>query len=210
MSVAGVIGAIDASHIPIQAPAEHQLEYNNRKMTHSVILQAVCDHSRKFTNCFAGFPGSAHDSRVLSNSQLCKLVERDQHVLFPNDGYHLVGDTAYPLHSWLLTPFKDFGSLSAEQVRYNAKLSKTRVVIECAFGLLKGRFRRLKLISSKIENIPDIIVASCVLHNMCLLNNDSEDVLDIEDMQLSSSDTRACTFESSQGTVKRNYIASIL
>ena len=118
MSVAGVIGAIDASHIPIQAPAEHQLEYNNRKMTHSVILQAVCDHSRKFTNCFAGFPGSAHDSRVLSNSQLCKLVERDQHVLFPNDGYHLVGDTAsYALSSRLLTPLKDSRApIGAQQV----------------------------------------------------------------------------------------------
>jgi hypothetical protein len=42
--------------------------YVNRKGYHSVILQAICSHDMRFTNCFVGWPGSCHDSRVL-NSQ---------------------------------------------------------------------------------------------------------------------------------------------
>ncbi|XP_038073863.1 putative nuclease HARBI1 [Patiria miniata] len=204
----GVLGALDGSHIPIEAPSAHQLEYNNRKMTHSVILQAVCDNSKKFTNCFAGYPGSAHDSRVLHSSQLFIQAEADKHKLFPSDAYHLVADTAYPLHSWLITPFKDTGSLTPQQTRYNTKLCQTRVVIECAFGLLKGRFRRLKMVVCKVESIPDIIITCCVLHNMCLMN-DSDELLEIQDMDVGMNGSgRVCGFESSQGKIKRNYLVA--
>lgn len=44
-----------------------------------------------------------------------------------------------------------------------------RQVIERAFALLKGRFRRLKYLHmSCIDLIPYVILASCVLHNICL------------------------------------------
>jgi hypothetical protein len=40
----GVIGAVDASHIPVgSVPAEQHDEYINRKMKHSVIFMAVCN-----------------------------------------------------------------------------------------------------------------------------------------------------------------------
>lgn len=38
-------GAIDGTHIKIIAPNEHHADYFNRKGCHSVILQAVVDHS---------------------------------------------------------------------------------------------------------------------------------------------------------------------
>lgn len=42
-------------------------------------------------------------------------------------------------------------------------------VIERAFALLKGRFRRLKYLHmSRIDLIPYVILACCVLHNICL------------------------------------------
>lgn len=48
-------------------------------------------------------------------------------------------------------------------------MSKTRQVIERAFALLKGRFRRLKhLHMDLIHEIPNAILACCVLHNLCL------------------------------------------
>lgn len=44
-----------------------------------------------------------------------------------------------------------------------------RQVIERAFALLKGRFRRLKYLDmSLIDLIPDVILVCCVLHNVCL------------------------------------------
>lgn len=38
-----VLGAIDGTHIHIQAPAEDEPSYVNRKGVHSVNVQAVCD-----------------------------------------------------------------------------------------------------------------------------------------------------------------------
>lgn len=34
-------------------------------------------------------------------------------------GYYVLGDSAYPLQSWLLKPFPDNGQLTAEQHTYN-------------------------------------------------------------------------------------------
>uniref|UniRef100_A0A8D8TQD9 Nuclease HARBI1 n=1 Tax=Cacopsylla melanoneura TaxID=428564 RepID=A0A8D8TQD9_9HEMI len=45
----GVIGAIDGSHIPIKVTNDIADSYKNRKMQHSIILQAVCTSRRLFT-----------------------------------------------------------------------------------------------------------------------------------------------------------------
>ena len=66
--LADVYGAIDGTHIPIQAPIHDHEAYINKKGFHSVILQAVCDDRMFFTDIYAGWPGSVHDARVFSNS----------------------------------------------------------------------------------------------------------------------------------------------
>lgn len=54
-----------------------------------------------------------------------------------------------------------------QQTTYNYKLSKTRSIVERSFGLLKGRFRKLKYLDSvKTEFLPTVIMATCVLHNI--------------------------------------------
>lgn len=46
--------------------------------------------------------------------------------------------------------------------------------IERSFGLLKGRFRRLKCIDMlDMERIISVILSSCTLHEFCLDNSDS-------------------------------------
>lgn len=56
-----------------------------------------------------------------------------------------------------------------------------RQVIERAFALLKGRFRRLKYLHmSCIDLIPYVILACCVLHNICLEGCD-DDIRDFID-----------------------------
>jgi len=63
----------------------------------------------------------------------------------------------------LLTPFRDNGHLSGQEGNYNYKLAKTRQTTERAFGLLKGRWRRLKLIEMEnIDECPAIVAAACV------------------------------------------------
>ena len=102
-----ILGAIDGSHIPIQAPINNPkwFFYINRKQFHSVVLQGVSVDDLKFTDVNVGWPGRVHDANVLRNSSLW-----DEGCQNCNNGnYHLLGDGAYPLKEWLLTPYKDNG-----------------------------------------------------------------------------------------------------
>uniref|UniRef100_A0A8W8MGB1 DDE Tnp4 domain-containing protein n=1 Tax=Magallana gigas TaxID=29159 RepID=A0A8W8MGB1_MAGGI len=94
-----------------------------------------------FPDINVGWPGRVHDAKVLRNSNLWEAgFEKCAH-----GRYHILGDAAYPLKQWLLTPYRDNGHLNQQQRRYNLQLSSKRQVIERAFALLKGRFRRLKM-----------------------------------------------------------------
>ena len=72
-------GAIDGTHIPISTPQQNHASYNNRKWYHSIVMQALADSNCLFHDIFVGWPGSVHDARVFSNSQLYAL------------GYSIVG-----------------------------------------------------------------------------------------------------------------------
>ena len=58
----------------------------------------------------------------------------------PNNSY-LVGDAAYGLSTTMMTPFKDNGSLTRAQKKYNFAQASSRNVIERAFGIWKDAFR---------------------------------------------------------------------
>uniref|UniRef100_A0A667XSF7 Putative nuclease HARBI1 n=1 Tax=Myripristis murdjan TaxID=586833 RepID=A0A667XSF7_9TELE len=170
-------GCIDGTHIPVIAPQQNHTEYYNRKGWHSVILQVVCDHQSRFTNINVGYPGSVHDCRVLRNSDLCRRGEGG--TLFPQViicgtavPIMLLGDPAYPLRSWIMKGYPQ-GGLSEDQHRFNHSLSRARMTIECAFGRLKSRWRCLsKQLDVDIMNVPYVITACCVLHNICEVQGD--------------------------------------
>ncbi|KAL2085042.1 hypothetical protein ACEWY4_020560 [Coilia grayii] len=154
-----VVGAIDGTHVKIQAPFENEHLFVNRKGHHSLNIQAVCDHNLKFLNCVARWPGSVHDSRILQHSQLFEAFEEG--II---DGI-LLGDSGYPLKPWLLTPF--LNPTTPAQRKYNTAHCSTRNTIERAFGVLKRRFHCLH---GELRMIPErvckIVCATVFLHNM--------------------------------------------
>ncbi|KAG5870547.1 hypothetical protein JTB14_025892 [Gonioctena quinquepunctata] len=173
----GVVEAIHGTHIPIVSPLFMPNKYLNRKQYHSIVLQAVCDASYIFTDCFAGCPGSVHDARVYRISPMYRQIMPGL-----NEEYHLLADTAYPNSVNLITPYRDNGYLTQQQKRFNYLHSATRVHIEQSFGLLKGRFRILKFINIyRTDIIPDIIIACCVLHNICMQNKDTDIEIYLDD-----------------------------
>lgn len=174
VSFPNVIGCIDGTHIAFPGPLADNSFYN-RKGYHSFILQAVCDSKLRFTNVYVGWPGSVHDAKVWTNSPLYKKLKNGN---FIKKDYHLLGDSAYPLDSFLLKPYKDDGHLSAQQINFNKILSSSRVIIEQAFGRLKGTFRRLKYLHCfKLSTIKIIVVSCCILHNIAI-NKNEEGFLD--------------------------------
>lgn len=69
---------------------------------------AICTAHNLFTYIFSGFPGSAHDSRVFENSQLYMNIERHgpDHVFLDQQKYHLIGDSAFGIKTWLMKPYE--------------------------------------------------------------------------------------------------------
>ena len=165
-----MIGCIDGTYIPLTTPAgELQTSYVNRHDSPSLILQGICDAKYRFINVFTGASGRLHDARVYSLSDISNELPR-----ICGNRYHVLGGGAYPLREWLLTPHRNNGNLTDEQLHYNNTLSKIRVLIENAFAILKARFRQLKygVQMHKIDKIVRFIICCCVLHNLCIDNND--------------------------------------
>ena len=94
------------------------------------------------------------------------------------DGYKirplLIGDGAYPANTWLVKPFPNNLNLSQEQKKFNRFLFSARVTVECAFGILKARWRcLLNCLDHNIKNLSDVIMCCCVLHNISQMKGDS-------------------------------------
>lgn len=207
----GVLGCIDGTYIKIRTPAKKiKSTYINRHHYPSLTLQAVCDANKLFLDVFTGTPSKIHDARVF---QLSFLSTEIQNMA---DFFHLISDAAYPLRKYLLTPYRDYGNLTAAQQNYNQKLSKTRVKIENAFGLLKQRFRQLILLDFfTVKRSANFIISCCVLHNLCIMNNDILDDLDIENIENVEYNERRMYNEQNrndrmEGEIKRDIICNIL
>lgn len=176
------VGSIDGSHIPISAPELNHTDYYNRKGWYSMIIQAVVDHEYLFRDICVGWPESVHDARVFVNSQIYKTITEDcilesepcRTILGEQIPLCIVGDSAYPIQTWLMKPFAHNTSLTAQQKCFNYRLSRARIVVENAFGRLKARWRRLlKRNDMAVEHIPTVISACCILHNICEVHGES-------------------------------------
>ena len=174
-----VAGAIDWTHIKIIAPRQNALDYFSRYQQQDFIIQAVMDGRGKFINAVCGFPGIAHVVRVLRNSKLYYNADKGNilqaHVVtIGGRGIrpYPVGDSAYPQAPWLIKPFPE-GTRNPEEQTFNKELSRARVTVERAFGILKSRWRVLqKRFDSSLEFAIKCAVACIVLHNICVDQND--------------------------------------
>ncbi|XP_050033077.3 uncharacterized protein [Dermacentor andersoni] len=167
------VGALDGCHFPVSPPKEHASDYYNYKGWHSVILLALVDHHYMFRYINVGSPGRCHDAHVYHQSSLSRVVAgptfRQPTSLISGVAVPplILCDQAFPLTPNLIKPFASTSS-SKEQKLFNYELSKSRRIVENAFGRLKARFRFvMKRMECDISNVPIIIRACCVLHNIC-------------------------------------------
>lgn len=126
------------------------------------------------------------------------------------EAFHLLGDGAYPLRRWLLTPHRDTGHLLPEEKRYNTRFSGKRQVIERAFGMLKGRFPRLKFCNiQQIKYAVNIVSAACVLHNMSLADDLPADAVVEPPEPMEDGDVGDNDEGRAAGVIKRNDITAL-
>ncbi|KAK6172642.1 hypothetical protein SNE40_016257 [Patella caerulea] len=160
-----VLGCVDGTLIPIKRPPiDVEQAYVCRKGYHAINVQGICDHTLRFTNAVVRWPGSSHDSAILSNSRVAEVLDSG------NLSGILLGDSGYGCKKWLMTPLLD--PKSRGEQRYNTSHLKTRNTIERAFGVLKSRFRCLHKTTGCLPFSTDrcckVIVACMKLHNFCM------------------------------------------
>lgn len=156
-----VVGALDGTHVRIRQPKLNPNAFINRKYYPSINVCAVADPHFKFTFASIRWPGSCHDSFVLRQTSMWNAFEdRSRQGI-------ILGDSAYPCRQWLMTPFPTPRNRSEEA--FNLAHKKTRAIIECAFGMLKKRFRILHdEMRVDPEKAPLLILAAMILHNIAL------------------------------------------
>lgn len=186
------IGAIDCSLFEITKPKEYGDEYICRKGIFlflirsvrsffrvisvyqiflagyaAINMQATVDASEKFTSIDCQWAGSVHDARIWRNSGVKAQLENN------NCGALLLADEGYPLSQWMMkiypNPHEEY------QKAFNRLLKKERVIVERVFGQLKKRFPALgNRIRVATANVPKMITACCVLHNVAKYLNEPD------------------------------------
>ncbi|XP_058833434.1 putative nuclease HARBI1 [Topomyia yanbarensis] len=166
-SFPSAIGAIDCTHILIKSPHSFKDEFINRKGLYSFNVQATCNASELFTSVDCRWAGSVHDARIWRNSDIYNTIHENE------SGAILLGDEAYPLTPWLMTPYRN--PVSDPHKKYNILHTKERVIIERLFGQVKQRFPILQSkIRIKTDRVPSMIIACFVLHNVAKILNDGD------------------------------------
>ncbi|XP_042889388.1 putative nuclease HARBI1 [Penaeus japonicus] len=160
-----VMGAIDCTHVSIKAPVIDEHLYVNRKRYHSLNVQVVCNADGLITNYNPKYPGSTHDAFIWANSFLRQRFEAGAF-----GDYFLLGDNGYPCEPYIMTPV--INPSTPAEGRYNRTHTRTRVIIEQTFGILKSRFRCLHQSGGTLQYSPakcsKIISACLLLHNYCV------------------------------------------
>lgn len=136
---------------------------------------AVADANYRFLMIDVGAYGKDSDGSVMSNSNFYKRIESGSLKLpnetkLPNSNnsapFVFIGDEAFPLRNYLMRPFPRKQYQDNEKTYYNYRLSRARMTIECAFGIVSSKFRiLLKSIETTVENADHIVKAICLLHN---------------------------------------------
>ena len=212
-------GAVDGTHIPISSPQDCPADYYNRKGWHSIILQGTVNNKGLFMDIFVGWPGRVHDARVFATSALYE--KGCAKTLFPSWVKRLggkdipivlLGDPAYPLLDWVMKAFPNNGHLTQQQRTFNYRLSRARVVVEHAYGRLKGRWRSLlKKLDIDVIDVPELVAACCVLHNICEVHGDSFNQEWVEGTKVDSGPTLGIpTSTSSTGPNAENIRAALM
>ena len=175
--------SVDGCHIPIKCPPggkESCKEYHNFKNFYSVVLMAMVDAKYRFVWGSCGFPGNSHDSVILQSTSLWQQIKNGVFLPAFTNKLHgtsipplIIGDSAFPFEEWLMKPYTN-SVLLPRQRYFNYRLSRARMVIEGAYGQLKGRWRILMRRSeSHHQEVKMFTLACMVLHNVCLEMGDT-------------------------------------
>ena len=175
------IGTLDGKHVAIQQPGTaDRIFFLNYEHLFSLLFLALVDANYKFMYVDVGASGRAGDGGMFSACSLKESMDNNTLNLPPaetiqgiptNIHYHIVADDAFPLSLNILKPYPQ-RNLDRPKRIFNYRLSRSRRVVENAFGILANRFRVfLTTINLRPDKVTNAILAACCLHNVMVENS---------------------------------------
>lgn len=118
--------------------------------------------------------GRNSDGRALKESAFGKALRSGQLGIpdskplpgeHTNFSYFFAADEAFPLTPNIMKRYPKRNLTNKKRI-FNARLSKGRKSVKCAFSMLTSKFRILETpINCNTKQVDDIVQALCVLHN---------------------------------------------
>ncbi|GFH49993.1 hypothetical protein CTEN210_06469 [Chaetoceros tenuissimus] len=169
--ISGCIGALDGC----------------RKGFYAINVQAIVNKEKLVLWRSIKCKGSEHDSTAFKKTTLHnKLLSKFQELLAM--GFYIVGDSAYAIRSFLLTPFDNALPNSAKD-SFNYHHSTCRIWVECAFGEIDMRWGIFwKPLQFDLDKNLKVIDAAMRLHNYLVQNRDNA-TSEIEEFQVYERET---------------------
>ena len=185
LGLPGTCGSMDCTHVVwVKCPKNLNHCCKGREKHATVKFQVVCDHTRKILYCSRWYPGAIHDMTVCRNDKFSKWCMEEEglkdveYILFDDygrprkcKGGHVLVDGGYLKFACFICP--QLQRCESSAVYWSELLESVRKDIECVFGILKARFRILKmqLEVKYASTIEAIFQCCCILHNILLVHD---------------------------------------
>jgi hypothetical protein len=160
----------DGTVLPLETkPRRNGEDYFCRKGFYAVHALITCDDLARIRHVVVGWPGSVHDNRVWSETDLAE----DPQSFFAENEY-LLGDAAFQASSIMIPPFKKPAKARLERHKkyFNTRLAKPRTKSEHSIGLIKSRFQYFRCIRARLDSeedmrrIIELFLCACILQNI--------------------------------------------
>lgn len=183
----GCVGTGDVVHIPWDRCC-HGLRSNYVGKEHfpTLAFEVFCSYERRIIACSPSFPGAVNDKSIVKfDKYVSQVLRNDIFTRFPyklcdkdgneyeTEGAYLIVDNGYFEARILQCPEKSVSTL--QEIRLTRWIESVRKTVECVFGILKGRFRILKIPIrfQKQREVENVFKTCCCIHNI-ILENDSQ------------------------------------
>ena len=182
IGLTGALGSMDATHVPWdRCPAAlrhmHVGKDGHPTLTHNCVVA----NDLFFMGATRSKPGSLNDKTLVRFDSIADklrtgMYKHIEFVLFDENGTphvhkdpYLIVDGGY--HMWVHLVCGYGRAANAKQAEYTARIASARKDVECAFGILKQRFRILKIpLQFRSAATIDAVFRTCmVLHNLILV-----------------------------------------
>jgi len=166
------LGAVDGKHVAIVPPPGAGSYFFSYKGYNSQVFIGTADSNYEFIYFNFGTNGHVSDGGVLEYRDFydkphteCLKIPESSDMKGRKLQYVFIGDEAFSLRKDFLKPY-NVKQLTRERKIFNYRLHRARRITENIFGILVVRFGIFKThINIKLDNIKDVVKASCALHN---------------------------------------------